>query len=107
MNCRISVKIKSYAYNRKARKKITRMTTSDARNNSPRDGHDTLFISPSTEIKKSANVGICTIRKLAHNPTTNTTSGMKYLSRRCVASVQFGWSPTTPPKYVLKLQAPN
>ena len=71
----------SYANNKTARKKMTRITTSEARNNSPRDGHDTLFISPSTEIKKSANAGICTTRKLAHNPIANNTSGTKYLTQ--------------------------
>ena len=50
-----------------ARKKMTRITTIDARNNSPRDGHDTLFISPSTEIKKSANA-----RHLHHAETRPT-----------------------------------
>ena len=45
-----------------ARKKIVNMTTRELRISSPRLGHDTLFISASTEIRKSANAGTFTTR---------------------------------------------
>ena len=76
---------------------MTRITTTDARNNSPRDGHDTLFISPSTEIKKSANAGICTTRKLAHSPTASTASGTEYCASRRFRSTEVLAAAATPP----------
>ena len=39
-------------------------------------GHETLFISASTAIKKSANRGTLTIRKLNQSPYTITPSGI-------------------------------
>ena len=55
--------------------KIINMTTIDERNSSLRCGQETLFISASTEIKKSAKLGNCTTRKLNHKPNANTASG--------------------------------
>ncbi len=40
-----------------ASRKITKITTTELRTNSPRDGQETLFISASTAIRKSANCG--------------------------------------------------
>ena len=45
-----------------AKAKIVTSTTTDARNNSPREGQETLFISASTAMRKSANAGKLTIR---------------------------------------------
>ena len=62
-----------------ASKKIMTSTTIDARINSARLGHETLFISASTAIRKSANAGTLTIRYAAHNPASNNRPGKPVL----------------------------
>src|SRR5215213_6645951 len=57
---------------------MTTITTIDARNNSPRLGQETLFISASTEIKKSAKRGMFTTRNAAQPPMAMTAAGMAY-----------------------------
>ena len=52
-----------------AKEKITISTTIEARNNSDRVGQDTLFISASTAIRKSAKAGTLTTRYDAHRPS--------------------------------------
>src|SRR5262245_3454367 len=69
--CRNQVRLTSYANSTIVNPNISTITTIDARISSVRDGHETLFISASTAIKKSANVGRFTIRKPSHNPTTS------------------------------------
>ena len=56
-----------------------KITTSVARNISARDGHDTLFISASTAIKKSAIHGTFTARNANHRPP-KTSHGHQYLA---------------------------
>src|SRR4051812_29131122 len=53
---------RSYPYSTNARKKMQKITTIELRNSSPRVGQETLFISASTAIKKSANDGMLTRR---------------------------------------------
>src|SRR5262245_43550824 len=66
----------------------------DARTNSVRDGHDTLFISASTAIKKSAKEGKFTIRKPSHKPTNNSTLAAIHAYNRgtCQSTVSSGGS---------------
>ena len=44
------------------------ITTIELRTSSVRDGQETLFISASTAIKKSANAGMFTSRNASHSP---------------------------------------
>ena len=60
-----------------AKEKITISTTIDARNNSDRVGQDTLFISASTAIRKSAKPGTLTTRYDAHRPAKSSTPGTR------------------------------
>lgn len=57
----------------------------EARINSVCDGQETLFISASTAIKKSANVGKLTKRNPSHKPPNNTKAAMPYAApaERC------------------------
>src|SRR5262245_5931548 len=73
-------KIRSYPNRIAVSKKMTTITTSDARYSSPRAGHDTLFISASTEIKKSAKLGMLTTRKPIHEPRAITETGRMYFA---------------------------
>ncbi len=50
-------------------------TTMEARNSSLRVGQETLFISASTAIKKSAKPGILTARYDTHQPTRPNIPG--------------------------------
>jgi len=52
---------------------IKMMTTIELRTSSVRDGHETLFISASTAIKKSAKVARLTKRYPSHRPANRTT----------------------------------
>ena len=52
------------------RAKMTKITTAVARHSSVLEGQETLFISASTEIKKSANRGTLTTRKATHSPSS-------------------------------------
>src|SRR5262245_49749892 len=61
---------------------MTTITTNDARYSSPRLGHDTLFISASTEIKKSAKLGMLTMRKAIQVPRASTANGSTYWDAR-------------------------
>ena len=58
-----------------ARKMMQISTTIEARNSSLRVGHETLFISASTAIKKSAKPGKLTARYDTHKPTRPNNAG--------------------------------
>ena len=66
---------KSYPARMIAKAKIRISTTIEARNNSVRVGQETLFISASTAIRKSANAGTLTTRYDTHTPTASNTPG--------------------------------
>ena len=61
---------------------IMMITTTDHRTNSVHEGHDTLFISASTAIRKSAKAGKLTTRYVAHSPTMANTPGTPYVTDR-------------------------
>ena len=77
-----ALQIRSNKKSKNAIEKITKTTTIELRINSVRVGHDTLFISASTAIKKSANLGRLTSRYPIQSPTTQNAADDQWWSHR-------------------------
>ena len=60
-----------------ARANIMKITTIELRTTSDRVGQETFAISASTAMRKSANFGMLTTRKLTHRPAASSTPGQE------------------------------